>query len=183
MEPVRGGRLVNPPDPVQALWDTAPVRRTPAEWALRWVWNHPEVTLALSGMSTMEQVVENVANASTAEPDTLNEQELALIGHVRETYRELCPVPCTKCRYCMPCPSGVDIPRNFEIFNEGRMYDQIETARDQYEHLDEGRRASACVQCRQCEDLCPQHIPISQWMPGVDAVLGEGQPYEVCVPI
>jgi len=181
MEPIRGGRLVNPPEPVQRLWDSAPVKRTPAEWALLWVWNHPEVSVTLSGMSTMEQVQQNVACADASGPNVLTEEELALIDRVRETYQELCPIPCTQCRYCMPCPNGVNIPRNFQIFNEGAMYNRVEDARRSYERwLSEEERASACVQCRQCEELCPQQIPISEWMPNVHRVLGEGQPYEAC---
>jgi predicted aldo/keto reductase-like oxidoreductase len=183
MEPIRGGRLANPPVPVQELWDRAPMKRTPADWALQWIWNHPEVSVALSGMSTMEQVQQNLASADASGPNTLREQELSLIAKVREQYQELCPIPCTGCRYCMPCPNGVDIPRNFEIFNEGRMYDQIEIAREQYAQLAEEKRASACIQCRECEELCPQQIPISEWMPHVHEVLGEAQPYEACALI
>jgi predicted aldo/keto reductase-like oxidoreductase len=181
MEPIRGGRLVDPPDPVQELWGKAPKQRTPAEWALQWVWNQPEVSVTLSGMSTMAQVVENVASASASGPGTLTEEELALIAKVRETYQELCPIPCTQCRYCMPCPNGVNIPRNFAIFNEGRMYNRVEDARRGYERLSEGERASACVQCRQCEEQCPQQILISEWMSNVHRVLGEGEPYEACM--
>jgi len=111
----------------------------------------------------------------------LTEEELALIDQVRERYQKLCPVPCTQCRYCMPCPNGVNIPRSFAIFNEGRMYNQIDGARAAYERwLPEDQRASACIQCRQCEELCPQGILISEWMPDVHEVLGEGQPYEAC---
>jgi predicted aldo/keto reductase-like oxidoreductase len=181
MEPIRGGRLANPPQAVQALWDTAETRRTPADWALQWVWNHPEVSVALSGMSTMEQVEENVASASVSGPNTLSDEELALIARVREAYQELCPIPCTQCRYCMPCPNGVNIPRNFSIFNEGRMYNQIEDARRGYERIAEGERASACIACRECEEKCPQQIEISEWMVHVHDVLGEGQPYEACI--
>jgi predicted aldo/keto reductase-like oxidoreductase len=181
MEPIRGGRLASPPEAVQALWDTASTKRAPADWALQWVWNQPEVSVVLSGMSTMQQVEENVASASVALPNTLTEEELSLISRVREKYQELCPVPCTQCRYCMPCPNGVNIPRNFAIFNEGRMYNQIDDARQAYEQwLPEDERASACVQCRQCEELCPQAILISEWMPDVHGVLGEGQPYGAC---
>jgi predicted aldo/keto reductase-like oxidoreductase len=181
MEPIRGGRLASPPEAVRELWDTAPKQRAPADWALQWVWNHPEVSVVLSGMSTMEQVRENVASADESGPNTLTEQELALVVQVRERYQELCPVPCTQCRYCMPCPNGVNIPRNFAIFNEGRIYNQIEDARQAYERwLAEEQRASACIQCRQCEELCPQGILISEWMPDVHGVLGERQPYEAC---
>ena len=181
MEPIRGGRLANPPEQVQLLWNAAKTRRTPAEWALQWVWNQPEVSVALSGMSTMEQVEENVASASASGPNTMTEEDMALIARAREAYQELCPVPCTQCQYCMPCPNGVNLPRNFSIFNEGRMYNQIENARRGYQRLDEGARASACIKCLECEEKCPQQIPISDWMVNVHEVLGEGQPYEACL--
>jgi len=177
MEPLLGGRLVDPPEPIQRLWDTAPKKRTPADWALQWLWNQPEVSVVLSGMSTMQQVKENIASADVSGIGTLTEEELALIERVREKYMELCPIPCTKCGYCMPCPNGVDIPRNLETYNHGVMYDKPDYARRSYAWIPEEARASACIQCRECEELCPQGIPISEWMPLVHTVLGEGQPY------
>jgi len=181
MEPLLGGRLVNPPQPIQELWDSAPQKRTPAAWALQWLWNQPEVSVVLSGMSTMEQVQENVASAAASEVGSLSEEELALIARVRARYRELCPIPCTRCGYCMPCPNGVNIPRNFEIYNEGAMYDKPEHARDAYTRwFPEPERANQCIGCRECEDKCPQQIPISEWMPLVHQVLGEGRPYSEC---
>jgi predicted aldo/keto reductase-like oxidoreductase len=180
MEPLLGGKLVDPPQSIQKLWDGAVHRRTPAGWALQWLWNQPQVSVVLSGMSAMEQVEGNVASADASGVDVLATEELALIGKVRELYRELCPIPCTKCEYCMPCPNGVNIPRNFEIYNQGVIYEKPELARDSYQFVSEDERASACVQCGECEELCPQNIPIAEWMPGVHEVLGEGKPYEAC---
>lgn len=177
MEPILGGRLVSPPQPIQDLWDTAARKRTPADWALQWLWNQPEVSVVLSGMSTMQHVKENIASANASGIHTLTEEELALVAQVREKYQELCPIPCTKCGYCMPCPNGVNIPRNLEIYNEGVMYDKPDHARQAYSWLSEDERASACIQCRECEEQCPQSIPISEWMPRIHEVLGEGQPY------
>jgi len=183
MEPLLGGKLVNPPQPIQALWDTATRQRSPADWALQWLWNQPEVSLVLSGMSAIEQVQENVASADRAGIDPLTAEELALFDQVRVRYRALCPIPCTKCGYCMPCPNGVNIPRNFEVYNEGAMYDKPDAARQAYTMwVPENERASQCIQCRQCEELCPQSIPISEWMPLVQQVLGEGQPYVCSLP-
>ena len=179
MEPILGGRLVNPPQPIQDLWNTAAKKRMPADWALQWLWNQPEVSVVLSGMSTMQHVEENVASADASGINTLTQEELALIERVRDRYQELCPIPCTKCEYCMPCPNGVNIPRNLEVYNEGVMYDKPDQARQAYPWLPEEERASACIQCRECEELCPQSIPISEWMVHVHGVLGEGQPY-VC---
>jgi predicted aldo/keto reductase-like oxidoreductase len=180
MEPILGGRLVNPPEPIEALWDSATVRRAPADWALQWLWNQPEVSVVLSGMSTMDHVRENVASTDASGINTLTAEELALIGQVRDKYRELCPIPCTQCEYCMPCPNGVNIPRNFEIYNEGVMYDKPDHARRAYGWMSEDERASACIQCGECEEKCPQSIPISEWMPSVHEVLGEGKSYAEC---
>jgi len=178
MEPILGGRLVNPPESIQELWSSAAKKRAPADWALQWLWDQPEVSVVLSGMSAMEHVEENVVSAGASGINTLTAEELALVGRARDRYRELCPISCTKCGYCMPCPNGVNIPRNFEIYNEGVMYDKPDHARKAYDPwLSEDERASACIQCRECEELCPQSILISEWMPRVHEVLGEGRPY------
>ena len=180
MEPLLGGRLVNPPEPVQALWDSAQKKQSAAAWALQWLWSQPEVSVVLSGMSTMEQVVENVALAEQSGNARMTQADLALIAQVRAKYEEICPIPCTQCKYCMPCPNGVNIPRNFAIYNNGVMYNQIAGARRGYTRQPEAERASACIQCRECEEKCPQHIIISERMPEVHGVLGEGKPYAYC---
>ncbi|NLF00796.1 MAG: aldo/keto reductase, partial [Anaerolineales bacterium] len=122
MEPLLGGKLVNPPEAVQALWDTAVTKRSAADWALQWLWNQPEVSVVLSGMSAMEQVEQNLVSANASAAGLLDADELALIDRVRQTYSELCPIPCTGCQYCMPCPNDVNIPGNFAIYNEAVMY-------------------------------------------------------------
>jgi predicted aldo/keto reductase-like oxidoreductase len=180
MEPLLGGKLATPPEPIQQVWDSVPQKRSPVDWALQWLWSKPEVSVVLSGMSTMQHVVENVASADASEVGILTEQELALIAQARDKYDELCPIPCTQCGYCMPCPNGVDIPRNFATFNNGVMYNAFADVRRRYARMPQDARASACIQCRECEDLCPQDIPISGWMPTVHQVLGEGKPFEEC---
>lgn len=181
MEPLLGGRLVNPPEPVQKIWDSAPRKRTPADWALQWLWNQPEVSVVLSGMSTMQQVKENLASADHSGVGMLSQEELDIIARVRVKYNELCPIPCTACGYCMPCPNGVDIPRIFRQFNYGVIYNAVAEAQSGYQNIPEQARADKCIQCQQCEELCPQHIPISMWMERVDQVLAHGRPYEECL--
>jgi uncharacterized protein len=123
MEPLRGGRLTDKvPAEVQEIWDSAPVKRSPAEWCLRWVWNQPEVSLLLSGMSAMDQLVENVQIAETAAPNSLMPEELETIGQVVETYRRLMKVPCTGCGYCIPCPNEVNIPGIFSVYNDSYLF-------------------------------------------------------------
>lgn len=160
MEPLRGGSLVNrvPPD-VQAIWQRA--GRTPVEGALRFVWNRPEVSVVLSGMSALEQVIENVRLAESGLPQSLTPRELALISEVKAIYQARTRVPCTSCGYCLPCPSGVAIPANFEQLNNVFIYNAREKAAFIYNHiLTPEQRASHCEECGHCEDLCPQKIPI-----------------------
>ncbi len=182
MEPLLGGRLASAPEPVQALWATAPVKRTPADWALQWLWHKPEVSVVLSGMSTMEQVKENIASAERSAVGSLGAAELALVEKVKAAYDDLKAAPCTGCAYCMPCPNGVDIPRAFSILNSGLMYTGLEDARKRYVHLNRDQTAdilaSSCIGCQECEQNCPQQLPISEWMPYIHEVLGEGKPYD-----
>jgi predicted aldo/keto reductase-like oxidoreductase len=165
MEPIRGGRLSdNVPPVVQATWDSAPVQRTPAEWALQWVWNQPEVSLLLSGMSTMAQVVENVESAGRSGPGRMSEEELAIITRVREAYKSLSAIPCTDCKYCLPCPNGVNIPRVFEIYNDLMMYGDENRAQMFYGWLAEDERGDMCIECGECLEKCPQMIEIPAWL-------------------
>ena len=116
MAPLRGGMLTQHiPPSTQQIWDSASVRRTPADFALQWVWNQPEISAVLSCMSTMDQVVENVESAAHSGPGTMSEDELTIIARVREQYEALCVIPCTACGYCLPCPSGVNIPEIFDL--------------------------------------------------------------------
>jgi len=171
MEPVRGGQLAVPRGPVAEVWKSAAQKRSPAAWALLWVWNQPEVSVALSGMSTMEQVVENVALADSARPGILSPEELALVDQAREAYKGLAPIPCTNCKYCMPCSSGVDISGIFEMYNDAMIYEDLEEARWLYRQLKEEQRADQCTRCGECMDACPQEIDIPEWLEKVHTCL------------
>jgi predicted aldo/keto reductase-like oxidoreductase len=177
MEPLRGGKLGKQPEPVMKIWDSVSHKRSPAEWALLWVLDQPEISVALSGMSTMEQVVENVQVASRSAPGMLTDEELALYDRVREAYQGLSPIPCTACGYCMPCPNGVDIPRNFQIYNDAVMYDDMRIGRFYYRggRIEEEQRADQCIECGDCLDACPQEIPIPDWLKKVHEQLGPRQ--------
>jgi predicted aldo/keto reductase-like oxidoreductase len=166
MEPIQGGNLaVNPPPAIRAIWEETPVPRTPAEWALHWVWNQPEVTVALSGMSTLEQVAQNVRSAAASGPDTLTRAELQLIARVRDRYREYGFIGCTRCGYCQPCPQGVDIPENLAFSNAYYTVRGDDAAQDAVKAryattIPCAARAAQCVQCGECEAKCPQQLPI-----------------------
>jgi len=165
MEPLRGGQLTTKiPKSVAELWESADIRRTPADWALQWIWNHSEVSVTLSGMSTMQHVIENLDSADRSGAGILTDEELILIDKVREEYRRLAPVPCTNCKYCMPCPNGVEITTIFEYYNESITYDNPRASRSLYGSLSEDEQADNCVECFECEEKCPQGIPISEYL-------------------
>ncbi|MGD8465024.1 MAG: aldo/keto reductase [Anaerolineae bacterium] len=173
MEPIRGGRLAKSvPPSVQAIWDSSPVQRTPADFALQWVWNQPQVSLVLSGMSEMQHVEENLVSAGRSGPGTLSAEELAVVERVRAEYEKLCPIPCTDCKYCLPCPSGVNIPRVFEIYNDLMMYGDENRAQMVYNmFMKEDERANLCIECGECLDKCPQMIEIPDWLAKTHEVL------------
>ncbi|MBM3292444.1 aldo/keto reductase [Candidatus Bathyarchaeota archaeon] len=162
MEPIAGGRLaITPPPEILALWNSAKIKRKPPEWALQWVWNQPEVSLALSGMSNMDHVIENVASAERSGVNHLTEEELSLISKVSQKYRELGPIGCTGCRYCMPCPNGVSIPEIFGYYNEYFAKDRDNSVRQRYKKSFKPEQyAKNCIKCGKCEELCPQHLQI-----------------------
>jgi len=180
MEPIRGGKLADPvPAEVQAIWDSAKKKRTPAEWALRWVWNHPEVSTVLSGMSEMRQVEENVRIANEGKPHSLSKEELALIDQAKETYKKMLKIDCTGCAYCMPCESGVNIPMNFSMYNDMFMFKDPELNYMLYNTmLSPEARASNCGECGNCEEQCPQHIQIRDALKKVHEFLYRPQPTE-----
>jgi predicted aldo/keto reductase-like oxidoreductase len=165
MEPLRGGRLVDPPNDIQHIWNGADIKRSAAEWSLLWLWNQPEVSAVLSGMSTLDQVQENLVSADRSGIGLLTPQELDVIERVKATYNGLALIPCTRCNYCLPCPEGVDIPRILHIYNDGIMYEKFETAKTDYNTwVPDENKGNLCVVCGDCEEQCPQDIPISDWM-------------------
>jgi len=162
MEPIAGGRLaIKPPKPVQNMWSKARVKRTQAEWALLWVWSHPEVSVALSGMSTMRQVKENVTTANRSGKNNLTREELSLVKQVTREYKKTGFIGCTSCRYCQPCPEGVNITEIISLYNEfyvKNMSDEVKTK--YWEHITPESQAERCAACGKCEELCPQKLPI-----------------------
>lgn len=161
MEPLRGGRIATGiPQDIQELWNSAEIKRTPVEWALKYLWTDERVHVVLSGMSNFQHATDNIRIAESSPANELNEEELELITQVREKYESKIKVNCTKCRYCMPCPVGVDIPRNFELLNNASFFDAVNEFKNQYNNLKEEAKASKCVKCGKCEKECPQFIQI-----------------------
>ena len=166
MEPLRGGRLVNHlPQGARECIAKSDTFHTPAELALRWLWDQPQVTCVLSGMNSIDMVKENIRIAETAEPNQFGEQEQALIAQVREEIQKKMKVPCTGCGYCMPCPQHVDIPMAFHCYNlryaEGKhsgMWEYVQSTAMRRDTTS----ASQCIGCGKCERHCPQGIQIRE---------------------
>lgn len=166
MEPLQGGNLtIAPPSEIQKLWDQAPIQRSLAEWGLLWLWNQPEVSLVLSGMSTMTQVVENLESANRSGVGCLTESELQLFSQIRAKHQQYGFIGCTGCQYCLPCPQNVAIPEILSAYNHiyrGRGDSaHEETAIAAYHHhVSENQTPSNCIQCNACLQKCPQELPI-----------------------
>lgn len=182
MEPLRGGKLVSRlPQEALRLFASYPKAYTPAQWALRWLWNQKEVTCVLSGMNTMDMLQENIQTASTTEVGELGDAENELLANVVKTINAKMKVGCTGCGYCMPCPKGVDIPGTFAAYN--RLYSEGKIA-GLKEHFmcSAARRDSTaaynCIGCGKCETHCPQHISIRQELKNAGKEL-EGPIYRI----
>ena len=164
MEPLRGGKLVHRlPDTAKKIFEEYKIQRTPAQWAFRWLWNQPEVTVVLSGMNSQEMVLDNIETASTVQVGELGEDEEQMLKQVVNAINAKMKVGCTGCGYCMPCPKGVDIPGTFAAYNrryaEGKFWSFVDyvictTLRKN------STAASNCVNCGKCEKHCPQNIQI-----------------------
>lgn len=176
MEPLKGGKLAIevPPNPVKNVFNQAETLRKPAEWALQWLWNQPEVGLVLSGMSTWEQVGLNLISASRSGVSRLSADEVRIVEQARDAWQGLAPVACTHCEYCLPCPSDVLIPQIFAIYNNAMMYEQQERGQRAYQsQIAEDNQADACIECGTCESLCPQHLTIIDYLKDAHAYLSE----------
>lgn len=169
MEPLLGGILAQPPtNELKELWSKS--RLNPASTALHWLWDKPEVTIILSGMSTMQQVKDNINSANSSGIKTLDKHAKDTINKAVKAFKTLMKIPCTKCNYCMAeCPKGINIPTCFEHYNFYEVNKILSPML--YSNLPEEKNASNCIQCKKCEKKCPQDINISSWMPKVHELL------------
>lgn len=185
MEPVKGGTLANPPTEAVEVMEGASVDRTPVDWAFQFIWNRPEVATVLSGMSNLQQVVENCDSADRSGIHSLNKEEEGVIARLAEIYQEKILVPCTGCEYCMLCPPGVNIPQNFAILNNvsleqgwtqqfqiRRSYRKLVGSKDKLDKENPNGNALLCINCGECLEKCPQEINIPVELEKVHAILG-----------
>jgi predicted aldo/keto reductase-like oxidoreductase len=170
MEPLRGGNLARTPPPsVQDIWAKADHKKTPVAWSLGWIWNHPEVTVILSGMNNFDHINENIRLAEKALPNSFSDKEGNLVDEAAAEFRKVMRIGCTGCQYCMPCPAGVNIPGCFDCYNSRHTF-KDKTAKFMYLFqnggivTDKPTMASRCVQCEKCLDKCPQHLSIPDLM-------------------
>ena len=172
MEPLRGGTITDVVDSAKDLLIKQAPERTMADWALTWLFDQPEISTVLSGMSTLEQVKENIAIASRVEPGSMSASDRDVLGRAASIVKDMIEVPCTACQYCMPCPQGVNIPENFSYYNTYFYYEENSASRERtIEHyhtfFEQSSWADQCIQCGVCESHCPQQIKISERMPEV----------------
>lgn len=161
MEGLLGGKLAKAPDYIQEIYDSFPVKRNPVEWAFRFLGNNPEIMTILSGCNEPEQIEENLRIFDTIDADCMIEEEHALIAKVRDAYNSRTKIGCTGCRYCMPCPGGIDIPRVFTAWNEGSLYQLKKEENWNYNELIRlDQTPERCLQCGECMKACPQHLEI-----------------------
>jgi predicted aldo/keto reductase-like oxidoreductase len=178
MEPIQGGNLaVKPPEEIANLFLKEGAKRSPADWALQWVWNQPEVSLALSGMSTMNQVVENVDSASNSGPGTMLESNLKFLSKIRKTFLSYGFIGCTGCRYCQPCAQGVAIPEILASYNDyyknqNDAQMEMEIKKKFEELINAGTGPDKCISCGECEEKCPQQLPIRNLVSRANMTLG-----------
>ena len=169
MEPLRGGHLVNVPDKVRAAFAEVDPDRPPVEWAFDFLWDKPQISLLLSGMGTPEQIDQNVAAAEKAQVGMLTEAEEDAYERVATIFNSFPTIPCTGCNYCAGCPQNVTIPYNFQTYNQYIFSGDMKRAQWEYTTTIplNGAQASECIGCGECEERCPQKIPISEWMPKI----------------
>jgi predicted aldo/keto reductase-like oxidoreductase len=185
MEPVKGGMLANPPQEAIEVIEQASSKRKPVDWALQFLWNMPEVATVLSGMSTMQQVIENCDSADQSGVNSLNKEENQVLNQLAEIYQSKILVPCTTCDYCMPCPHGVNIPQNFAILNNvsletnslrrwrtARNYKKLAGSADKINKIKPNGNGAMCIDCGECLEKCPQEINIPIELGKVHKVLG-----------
>jgi predicted aldo/keto reductase-like oxidoreductase len=186
MEPIKGGTLANPPAEALQVMNAAVAERTPVDWALQFLWNRSEIATVLSGMGSQQMVDENCASADRSGIHSLNPEEEAVIARLAEIYRQRILVPCTACEYCMPCPTGVQIPQNFAILNNvsladsrirrwtiRRGYKKLADTKDKLDRKNPNGNAAICVDCGKCVEKCPQEINIPVELAKTHAILGQ----------
>jgi hypothetical protein len=175
MRPLAGGKLAIAPKEIGLLWETAKVKRKPVEWALSWLWNQPQISVVLSGMSTFDQVAENVEIAAQFKLGNLTENELSLVECVKEKYKDMGFINCSDCGYCMPCPKSVNIPAILSLQHDFRMMGKPKNLKSKYlDSINPRSQARRCIKCGICEDICPQKIGIRNVLSETESVFESG---------
>lgn len=164
MEPLKGGRLAGKmPPQIEPMWNNMSEERSIVDWAFRWVADHPQVMTILSGMSSMDQMIDNIKIFNDIEPCTLKKSDRENLKQIADKFNSLFEYGCTACRYCMPCPQNIDIPATIGLYNHLSVYDNADTIFVEYSWMAPDT-AEKCVTCRKCESHCPQSLPISDIM-------------------
>ena len=188
MEPLKGGKLANPPAEAWEVMERSKIERSPVDWALQYLWNLPEISVVLSGMGNLQMLNENCDSADRSGVNSLHEEDLSIIDNLIKIYRKKILVPCTSCKYCLPCPSGVNIPQNFAILNNvaleksnvrkwlhKRDYNKMANSTKKLNKTKSNGNASLCINCGICLEKCPQEINIPDELKNVHLILKKGK--------
>ena len=188
MEPLKGGKLANPPAEAWEVMERSKIERSPVDWALQYLWNLPEISVVLSGMGNLQMLNENCDSADRSGVNSLHEEDLSIIDDLIKIYRKKILVPCTSCKYCLPCPSGVNIPQNFAILNNvaleksnvrkwlhKRDYNKMANSTKKLNKTKSNGNASLCINCGICLEKCPQEINIPDELKNVHLILKKGK--------
>jgi len=188
MEPLKGGKLANPPAEAWEVMERSKIERSPVDWALQYLWNLPEISVVLSGMGNLQMLNENCDSADRSGVNSLHEEDLSIIDDLIKIYRKKILVPCTSCKYCLPCPSGVNIPQNFAILNNvalersnvrkwlhKRDYKKMVDSTKKLNKTKSNGNASLCTNCGICLEKCTQEINIPDELKNVHLILKKGK--------
>jgi uncharacterized protein len=172
MEPLLGGTLANFPQQIQKIWDNSEYE--PINTAFQWLWNKSEISCVLSGMHSMEQVKQNIQCADSSGINTLKNKDIDFISNIVSEFNKINPIPCTKCKYCLPCPVGIDIPRMLGMYNALKVHEGAQDFLNKALYtktISAENNAGSCINCKKCESKCPQNISIAEWMPKIHKTL------------
>ncbi len=188
MEPLKGGKLANPPAEAWEVMERSKIKRSSVDWGLQYLWNLPEISVVLSGMGNLQMLNENCDSADRSGVNSLHEEDLSIIDDLIKIYRKKILVPCTSCKYCLPCPSGVNIPQNFAILNNvaleksnvrrwlhKRDYNKMANSTKKLNKTKSNGNASLCINCGICLEKCPQEINIPDELKNVHLILKKGK--------
>jgi len=173
MEPLKGGKLVNPSEKIKSIWESAENKKSPVEWAFDYLWDKPQINTVLSGMSALSQLKENIKFANNSKINILTKKDELLFEKIRKEYQKIKTIPCSKCNYCSICPQKINIPSMLELKNELTVFNNKDKFVNKIIDMKNKGEFNQCLECRKCEDVCPQKIKISEEIKSIEKIISQ----------